>query len=108
MKAFHHGKFYHFSIFRWFDGAGKGAVVLERPMKTVFVVVIEEPLQNLVQMGFVENDHMIQALPTNRPDQSFDDRILPGRSWGDELLLDTHAVDSAHNLGAIDPIAVAQ
>src|SRR5690242_19879490 len=56
----------------------------------------------------MEDDDSIQAFTPNRAHQSLDVGSLPGRSRRNELLLDTHAIDSMHEGRTVDRIPVAQ
>ena len=47
-------------------------------MGAMVLIIIDEARENAVQMGFIENDDVIQALTTDRTDQPLDKWILPG------------------------------
>ena len=49
-------------------------------MGTRSIVIVGAGAQQPTQMSLVEDDQMIQALSTDRPDKPFDMGILPGRS----------------------------
>ena len=55
-------------------------VLLQRSMRSGFVVIIGVSSQRSAQMRFARNDQMIEALTADRPDQPFGIRILPWRS----------------------------
>mgnify|MGYP007065730660 CR=1 FL=1 len=59
-------------------------------------------------MLLVQNDHMVQAVAAQRPNQSLDVRALPGRSGGDEHLLDVKVTNTAPEVLAICPVTVSQ
>ena len=71
------------------------------------VVVVEVILENAVQMPFVEHDHVVEALPAYRTDDSFTIWILPGCMWCDRHFFDTHAFDALGEIVTLDAVAIA-
>jgi hypothetical protein len=69
-----------------FDRAASWGVLRQPQMRAILVIVIEVGLQDAAQARFIEDDHVIQTLPSNRSDQSLHVRILPGRLWRGENL----------------------
>src|SRR2546430_17676194 len=63
--------------------ARMGAVVVEGLMRAGGGVVREGPGQHTSEMPFVDHDDMIEAFPSNRPDDALGEGVLPGRSRGD-------------------------
>ena len=57
-------------------------------------------------MPFTENDDVVQALPPDRSDQSFAERILPRRAWSRDDFLDAHRLDAPGKVDAEDAVAV--
>ena len=56
---------------RWcLHGARMGAVVMERLMRAGGVVVREVTAQQTSEMPFVDHDDLIEAFPSNRPDDA--------------------------------------
>jgi hypothetical protein len=51
-----------------FDGSGLGTVVVERLVWPHGVVVGKVRAQETAQMGVIENEEMVEALSSNRPD----------------------------------------
>jgi len=64
----------------------------------------EEPLE----VRFVQDDDVIEALPAYGADQAFDIGILPGRARGGEYLFDTEAAHTATKPDVVDAVAIAQ
>ncbi len=65
------------------DRSADRRIFVERQMRTALFVVLEIILQYPAQPGLMEDNDMIQALPSNRPDQPFNRGVLPralGRS----------------------------
>src|SRR3989449_11442470 len=62
------------------------AVVVEGLMRASGFVVREVTGQQAAEMPFVEHDDVIEAFPSNRPDDSLGERFLPGRSRCEEDL----------------------
>ena len=54
-------------------------VVVQSAVGPRMMVIIEVAGQDAFEVGFVEHDHVIEALPPDRTDQSLDVGILPGR-----------------------------
>jgi hypothetical protein len=61
--------------------------------------------QNLAQVRFAEDNHMVDALASDRSDQPFGEAVLPRRAWGDGLVADAHGAQSVRDGSAIDAIA---
>jgi len=59
-------------------------------------------------MRSVDHEDMVEALPPDRADQTFDERILPGRARRYENLLESHTANAIPEAGAIDPVAVPE
>ena len=76
------------SSIRRLNLSGLGYLLLQPKMRPVAMVVVEVLVENPPQMLVVEDDHMIQAFPPDRPDRSFDVRILPRRVRRGEDLFD--------------------
>ena len=57
-------------------------VLYKRHMSSADVVIlIDVFVQHTMQMLFVENDHVVQALPAKCADDTLGDWILPWTSW---------------------------
>src|SRR6266581_5862489 len=50
---------------------------------------------------------MVDALASDRSDQSFGEAVLPRRAWGDGLVTDAHGAQSVRDGSAIDAISIA-
>src|SRR5262249_56940270 len=61
-----------------------GAIAVECLMRARCIVVGEVPAQQASEMPFAEDDDVIEAFASNRPDDALGEGILPGCSWGDE------------------------
>src|ERR1035438_7955028 len=83
-------------------------VVIEEAMRADFEVILEIGFENLPQLPFIENDHAIQAFPPDGSDEALDVGTLPRRSWGNQLLLDTHPLDPTHKVRSVNGIPVPQ
>src|SRR5215470_1537100 len=88
---------------RWrLDFARIGAVVVEGLMRAGGVVVREVTAQQASEVPFVEHNDVIEAFPSNRPDDTLGEGILPGRSRGDEDLAHPQARHSPGEHLAVD------
>src|SRR5688500_15056793 len=54
------------------------------------VVVASVGRKDPAQMGFTEDNDVIQALPTDRADQPLGIPILPRRPWRDRVITNAH------------------
>jgi hypothetical protein len=77
-------------------------------MRARRVVGGEVSAQQASEMPFAEDDDVIEAFPSNRPDDSLGEGILPGRSWGDEDLVDPHALHPPREHIAVDGVAITE
>src|SRR5438876_7050255 len=50
---------------------------------------------------------MVDALASDRSDESFGEAVLPRRAWGDGLVADAHGAQSVRDGSAIDAIPIA-
>src|SRR6266699_4618368 len=50
---------------------------------------------------------MVDALASDRSDQSFGKAVLPRRAWSDRFVADAHGSQSMPDGNAIDPIPIA-
>jgi hypothetical protein len=62
--------------------------------------------QNLAQVRFAEDNHMVDALASDRSDQPFGEAVLARRAWGDGLVTDAHGPQSAGDECAVDLIPI--
>ncbi len=57
-------------------------------------------------MAFVEDDHVVQALPPDGPDDPFDEGVLPRRARRGQHLLDAHDLDPTADYRPIHAVAI--
>src|SRR5262245_11877970 len=62
------------------DGSGQGGVLAQSQMRARLVVVNAVRREDPPQMLFAKDQHMVQTLAPQRPDQALHVRVLPGRS----------------------------
>ena len=67
------------------------SVFAKRPMSSQLVVVGGVLRQDPAQVRFAQDNHMVNALATNRSDQPFGEAVLPRRAWGNRLVADPMA-----------------
>src|SRR5439155_27176267 len=89
MKSAEDGRRYDAA--RVLDGAMDRSVFVERPMSPQLVIVGGILRQNPAQVRFAQNNHMVDALASDRSDQSFGEAVLPRRARGDGLVTDAHS-----------------
>src|ERR1022692_4314468 len=61
----------------WLNWTTDGRIFAQRQMSPRSLVVFEVRFQDSAQTGFIQDDHMIQALATDRADQPLDVGVLP-------------------------------
>ena len=59
-----------------------GAIPLQRSVRAPVMRVSEVLSQEPPQIPLVQDDHVIQALATDAPDEPLDGGVLPRTSWG--------------------------
>src|ERR1700745_3297594 len=72
------------------------------------VIVIQIRTKDTTEGGFVEHEHMVEALAPNRTNDTLNIRPLPGGSRGGKDFLDSHVGYLSAEVTAVDGIAVAQ
>jgi hypothetical protein len=72
------------------DGAMDRSVFAKRPMSPQLVIINGISRQDAAEVRFAQDNHMVDALATNRSDQSFGEAVLPRRAWGNWLVEDAH------------------
>ena len=81
-------------------------IAVERQVASRFVVVREVVGKDPQQMSLIEDDHVIQALATNRADQPLDVRILPRRAVRDDDFFDAQVFDALTEIQAVDSVVI--
>src|SRR5881397_1698641 len=84
------------------------ALVVEGLMRAGGVVVREVAAQQTSEMPFVDHDDVIEAFPSNRPDDALGEGILPGRSRGDEDLANPQVFRPTCEHVAVDGVPIAE
>src|SRR6476619_1705882 len=70
------------------------------------VVVLLVCAQHMPQMPLPKHDHMIEALASDRADQSFSVTVLPRRSWRRRSVANAHRANAARKCLAVDTVAI--
>ena len=69
------------------DRARLRAILGEGQMRSASVIVSETDREDAAQLGFIENDHVIETLAADRANDALDIGVLPwGARCGDDLL----------------------
>jgi hypothetical protein len=97
----------HPSAFRWLSIACDWRVSVQGQMCSRFVIVFQVAGNDPPKVTLVENDDVLEALATNRADESLDVRRLPWRPIGDHDLFDAHVLDPFLKELTVDRIAIA-
>ena len=77
------------------DAAGLGCVFAERQVSTGAVVIRQVGSKHVPKVSLVDDNHMVEALATDRTDHAFDVGILPRRTWCRAEGRETERVDGA-------------
>ena len=92
----------------WLNGTTGGSLLAQIVVGPVVMVVGEVFLEDASQMAFVQDDHVVQALPSDGSDEALDVGRLPGTSEGDQKLFNAHVVDAVLEDIAIDSVSVSE
>jgi hypothetical protein len=85
----------------------KRTLLAEAQVGSRFVVVAEIRRQCSLEMASVQDDVVVQALSSNRADESLGIWILPGTSRCCQNLFDAQRLDSQSNLSTVPAVAIA-
>jgi hypothetical protein len=85
-----------------------GSVLGQGEVRPGFEIMSHEQTHIPIQRGFVEDDHVIQAISPHCVDDAFHVGMLPGRARSRKDFLDSHDLHIRPKATAEDPIAVAQ
>src|SRR3990172_8895472 len=88
-------------------GNGTGRSLTKASMRPLAVVVANELIHDSLQMPFVEDKHVIQALPSERPDKPLRNRIGLRRPDGRADFPDPEGADLAAEFVPINAVPVA-
>src|SRR5689334_24078956 len=70
------------------------------------VVILLVRAQHMPQMPLAKHDHMIEALASDRADESFSVAVLPGRSRRCRSVANAHRANAARKCPAVDTVAI--
>src|SRR6516164_9495100 len=82
-------------------------IFVQRAVRSQIVVIAGIGLQNPAEVRLTQGDHMVDALASDRSDQSFGEAVLPRRAWSDRFVADAHGSQSMPDGNAIDLIPIA-
>ncbi len=95
------------AVLGWLDGARLRRILLEREVGARAVVVAEVAAQT-TEVSLVEDDDVVEKLAAEGANDSFGERVLPGRAWRRENLGQAHALHSLPELATVDAVAVTE
>src|SRR5713101_2443984 len=90
------------------DRSADGRIFFERQMRTASFVVFEIILQDPAQPGLMENNDVIQALPSNGPDQALRVGVLPWWSRSSQDFPNAHPFRRVTELLPVNTVAIPQ
>ena len=70
----------------------KRCILAQREVRAGALIVLEVRFQDAPQTSLIQDDHVIQAFPTNRADQSLNVGVLPGRLRCPENLMNAQSL----------------
>src|SRR3954453_12916886 len=85
----------------------KRALLAQAQVRSRFVVVAEVRRQRPLEMTCVQDDVVVQTLPSNGADESLGVWILPGTLWCRQNLLNAQRLDSQSNFSTVPRVAIA-
>jgi len=77
-------------------------------MRAVLVIVIHVRAKSSPEMAFAKNDHAVETLAPDGPDDSLCVRILPRALRCGDNFFDTHCPESGSELFAVDPVTITK
>ena len=83
-----------------------GRVFFEPEVRPTAVIVPDVGTENAPKMRLVQDDHVIEALSSERADHAFDVRILPGTRGRGGDFGDAHTSDAPLEHGAMDAVSI--
>src|SRR5215813_1091766 len=108
MQSTHLWDFPDRAVLRPLDRPRHRTIHVQRPVCAPIMIIVEVFGQEPAQMSLVQDDHVVQAVAANAPDQPFDIRILPRTAGGDDDLFDPHMPYPLPKGPAIDLVPIAQ
>src|SRR6188472_306717 len=70
------------------------------------VVILPVRAQHMAQMALAKHDHMIEALASDRADQSFSVTVLPRRSRRRRSVANANRANAPRKCLTVDPVAI--
>src|SRR5919106_5543299 len=106
VQAADFGKLQDLSRRRRLDGPEVWGVLVEREVGSGLMVVGEIAGQDAAEVSLAEDEHVIQALASDRADEPLGERVLPRALRRRENLLDSHALHAMPELLTIDLVTI--
>ena len=75
-------------------------------MRSTLVVVGNAGLKDPAQVRSTDDHDVVEAFASNRPDQPFRIRVLPGRPRRGRVVADVHRAHTLHERRAVDRVAI--
>ena len=96
------------AVARWLNMPWIRALFVQRQMGACPMIICKVRRKKSFELTFIEHDDMVEALASDRADDTFDVGRLPGRAWRDEHFRDAEAVQPTPESFTVDGIAIAQ
>ena len=77
MQATEHWLTHDLASLRWLHCTRLRCILIERSVRTRPMIVFEEGRDDPEEVGLIQHDDVVQALPAESADPALDERILP-------------------------------
>ena len=92
---------------RWLDGPRLWTVLLQPQMSTASMVVVHVLPKHSPEVPLIKDDHMVEALASDRSNHPLDVRVLPGRPSCGLDLLDAKRRYPTCEIESVDPVSIS-
>jgi hypothetical protein len=77
-------------------------------MRPPLVIIGQEEHEGASEGSLIPDDHVIETLSPQGPDQALDERVLPRATRGSHDFLDTKTLQQATHVGSVAAVAIPQ
>ena len=108
MESTDHGQGDDLAPLGRFNRPRLGSILVQRPVRAVLMMIDKVVREPPSQVLLVEHDHVVQTFAADGADQAFDERVLPGRAWHNELLFQSEGKSPPNKFQTVNAIAIAE
>ena len=88
------------------NGTRKRRIFVQRQVRSTFIVIILVAAQQSPEMAFAEDDHMVEALTSDRPDEPLCISVLPRRAGCCRPVPNAHGANTLREPSTVDTIPI--